>query len=411
MDLKEISASFPALNRLVNGKPIIYFDNACMSMVPQAVIDSIVSYYRDYPACAGRSVHRLSLEVSTKYEEARDRTSEFFNGDRNSFIFLRNTTEGINLVARAMEFKRGDMVVTTDREHNSNLSVWHFLSREKGVVHRVVLSNKDNSFNIENFKNIINKKVKLVSMAHVSNLDGVSIPVKEIIDIAHQYNIPVMLDGAQAAPHMKLDLKKMDVDFYALSMHKMCGPNATGVLYGKYELLRKMKPFIVGGGTVQSTSYGDTVYLDPPERYEAGLQNYASVIAVKAALDFLSSIGMDWIEEHVHALNKRVTEGLKDLEGLHVIGPRDSSLRGSIFAFILDHFSAHDIAMILDESENIFIRSGLHCDHSWFNDKKISGSARASFYLYNTMEEADIFVYALKKLYNEFKGIVTSSSS
>jgi len=402
ISIEKIRKDFPVINRLVKGKPIIYFDNACQSLVPKQVIDEIVDYYNNYSSCAGRSIHYLSTQVSLKFEASRDRAAKFFNTKSNEIVFVRNTTEGINLVARSYPFEKGDVILTTDREHNSNLSIWHVLKEEKGIIHKAVPSKEDNLFDLEAFKGMIDSKVKMISMAHVSNLDGVEIPVKDIIDIAHSKNIPVMLDGAQAAPHMKIDLKKMDVDFYSISLHKMCGPTGTGILYGKYDLLKNLKPFIVGGSTVADTFIDKTVFLDPPERFEAGLQNYANVIASAKSFDYLSNIGMDFINERVKELNKIITNGLKDIPEISIIGPVDSDLRSGIFPFNIKGMSPHDVAMILDEFENIYIRSGRHCDHSWFNKKGISGSARASLQFYNTKEEAKKFVETVIKIIDSF---------
>jgi cysteine desulfurase/selenocysteine lyase len=397
VDVKGIREDFPLLAKEIYGKPIVYFDSACMTLKPNQVIDSMNYYYNELSSCGGRSVHKLGTEVTIKCDSARDRIKSFFNAKRaEEIIFTRNTTEGINLVARCLDFKKGDVVLTTDREHNSNMAPWHLMKELAGIRNEIVRSNTDNTFDFEAFQERMGPDVKLVSMVHTSNLEGYTIPAQEIIKIAHENGALVMLDGSQSAAHTPVDVQALDVDFFSCSLHKMCGPTGMGVLFGKYDLLEKMPPFIVGGDTVAETTYDSTVYLDPPKRFEGGLQNYAGIIGSGAAVEYLSNIGMDNIHEHEVKLNDIITSGLGELSNLHILGPAEPTMRGGVVSFWVDDMDPHDIAMILDEVANIMIRSGLHCAHSWFREHGINGSARASVYLYNTEDEAKTFVDTLK---------------
>ena len=403
MDLKKIRRDFPTINREVGGKPIVYMDSACMSLKPRQVTDAIVDYYTRLGACGGRSIHKLATEVSIKYEEGRERHRRFLNAnDHREMIFLRNTTEGINLVSQCLDLKKGDIVVTTDREHNSNLVPWLRLRDTNGIVHVPFKSNDDNTFNLEKFSEFMSRKVKLVSMVHTGNLDGVTIPAAEIIKIAHDHGALVLLDGAQSAPHQHVDVKKLDVDFFAYSIHKMLGPTGMGVLYGKYQLLESIPPFLVGGDTVESTHYDSYKMLKPPAKFEAGLQDYGGVIGSAVAAEYLMNIGQENVHAHEVRLSEIITKGLDEIEGCKIIGPHQPELRGGINSFNIDGLDPHDIAMILDEVANIMIRSGMHCVHSWFNARKMKGSARASLYMYNTEEECKLFVDTLKDVAKSF---------
>ncbi|MCK4613881.1 MAG: aminotransferase class V-fold PLP-dependent enzyme [Thermoplasmata archaeon] len=389
---------YPVLSLKVEGKNPIYFDNACMTLKPRQVIEAIEDYYNTYPGCGGRSAHKFALKVTMRYDEAREKLQGFVNASRKEeIIFTKNATEAINLVANSLWLKEGDMVLTTDKEHNSNLVPWHLLRDRKGVIHEVVPSNPDNTFNIENLKEKMSRKVKLVSLVHTSNLDGVTVPAREIIEIAHDYDALAMLDGAQSTPHREVDVQGLDVDFFALSVHKMAGPTGMGVLYGKYGLLENLEPFLGGGDTVQQTSYTRSEFLPPPEKFEAGLQNYAGAIGAGAAVDYLASIGMEEIHEHEVSLNRYISKGLWNL-GAEIIGPEDPALRGGIVSFTIPGLDVHDIAMFVDEMANVMIRSGMHCVHSWFTARGMKGSARASVYLYNTKEEAKIFLESIGQM-------------
>jgi len=394
MNLDKIRKDFLILQKKINGKPIVYFDNACVSLRPMQVIDAMNEYYREYPACVSRSVHKFGAKATEKYNEARRAIARFINAKENEIIFTRNTTEGINLIANSFGLKNREIVVTSDKEHNSNLLPWQILSQRTGIKHRICRTNNDGTFNIENFKKEI-KGARLASVVHTSNLDGYTNPAEEIIKISHENKALVLLDAAQSIPHRKIDVKKMDVDFLAFSGHKMLGPSGIGILYGKAELLRKLRHFMVGGDTVENTTYTTAEFLDIPERFEAGLQNYAGAIGLSAAVNYLNKIGLDNIAEHENSLNKYITG---EIEGFaEILGPK-AELRSSIISFNIDGIDPHEIAIILDNAANIMIRSGMHCGHSWFNARNIKGSARASLYLYNTKEEAKIFIENLRRI-------------
>lgn len=398
VELERIRDDFPILHKGINGKPVIYFDNACMSLRPKQVIRAMDQYYEDYPACAERSAHKLARIVTEKVTEARRTVARFIGARKpEELVFTRNTSEGINLVAHSLDFKKDDVVLTSDREHNSNLLPWQFLAKRSGVRHRIIPSDENMEFDLEKFKEMMNEKVKLVSVVHTSNLDGYTMPVDEIIKIAHEHGSLVMLDGAQSAPHRQVDVKKMDVDFFAFSGHKMLGPSGIGALYAKYELLEGMEPFMVGGATVQNSTYTSCIVLKPPEKFEAGLQNYAGSIGFAEAAQYLSRVGKEKIEKHEAELNRFISNGLLQIRGVSIIGPKEAELRGGIASFNIKGLNHHDVALMLDES-NIMVRSGQHCVHSWFNAHKIEGSVRVSLYLYNNKEEAEKFLDAVGKI-------------
>jgi len=388
---------FPILQKRIAGKPIIYFDNACMTLKPTPVIAAMDDYYENFPACVGRSAHKLGKLATERYAKAREKVAKLIGAKPEEVVFTRNTTEGINLIANCFNLKSGDVVLTTDKEHNSNLLPWQQL-KEKGVVHRICFSKPDGTFDLESFKKNLDGTVKLVSMVHTSNLDGTTIPVEQIIKLAHANGSLVLLDAAQSVPHKKIDVKKMDVDFLAFSGHKMCGPTGVGVLYGKFELLKQLKPFMVGGDTVKTTTYTSAEFLLPPEKFEAGLQNYAGAIGLGTAAEYLQKIGLENIEKHEIELNKFITEEISKIPGVKILGPQNPELRGGIISFVVEGMDMHYIAQLLDNLENIAVRSGQHCVHSWFNANNVPGSVRASLYFYNTKEEAKIFIDTLKKI-------------
>jgi len=397
-DVNKVREDFPILKNMINGKPIIYMDSACMSLKPKQVIDSMNESYTKYTACHGRSAHKFGRKLTEEYQKSREKIAKHIGCKTEEVIFTRNTTEGINLVANSLGLKNGDIVLTTDREHNSNLLPWHLLSERFGVKHKIVLSKNDMTFDLNNFQNALGKNVKLVSFVHMSNLDGYTLPVKEIIKIAHDNGSLVLLDGAQAIPHKEVDMKGLDVDFYAFSGHKMLGPYGTGVLFGKFHLLEKLKPFIVGGDTVERTTYDSHIFLKPPEKFEAGLQNYSGAIGLAAATDYLDNVGKKNIEKHEVELNKLITKEISGLDGISIIGPSQAELRGGIISFNVKGMPSHDVALMLDEMANIMVRSGQHCVHSWFDAHKIEGSVRASLYLYNTKEETKVFIDRIREI-------------
>lgn len=399
MDIQKIRQDFPLLNSKKQQRPVIYFDNACQSLRPQMVIDAVRQYYEEFPACGGRSMHHLAEKVTHECEQARISLAKLLNANRKEeIIFTRNTTEGINLIAHSLGLIKGDVILITDKEHNSNLIPWQLLQERIGIRITIVPTSKDNQFDLNEYKKRLNTKVKLVAMGMTSNLDGVSIPSAEIIRFAHENNSLVLLDGAQSVPHQKVNVRELDVDFLAFSGHKMLGPSGIGVLYGKYALLEKLAPYMVGGDTVLSSTFNSHEFLPPPEKFEAGLQDYAGIIGLGRAAEYLQKIGFKFIQEQEKLLNAFITESFKNLHRLRIIGPTSSDLRGGIFSFFLDGVDSHQVAIMLDQMAGVLVRSGQHCAHSWFNAHGIKGSVRASFYFYNTLQEAEIFVNQVNKI-------------
>lgn len=400
IDIQKIRQDFPILQDGIGKKSIVYFDTACQSLRPKPVIEAINQYYLQESACSGRSMHQLAAAVTRNVDQSRNNLAKFFNAaKKEEIVFTRNTTEGINLVSNSIGLKAGDVVIISDKEHNSNLIPWQMLSKKQGVVVKVILSRPDNTFDLDAYDNLLaGQQVRLVSIGYTSNLDGVSIPAEEVIKKAHHKGALVLLDVAQTAPHRKINVKGLDVDFLALSGHKMLGPSGTGVLYGKYQLLEQMDPFLVGGDTVANSTYTSCEFLPPPEKFEAGLQDYAGIMGLGAAVKYLQGIGFETIQKQESLLNEYVTNEIKDIPGLKIIGPADFRLRGGIVTFYVEGLDSHRIALMLDQMANIQVRSGQHCVHSWFNAHQLKGSVRVSFYFYNTLKEAELFVNNLKKI-------------
>jgi cysteine desulfurase/selenocysteine lyase len=399
MDIKKIRQDFPMLQDAVGKKAPIYLDSACQSLRPRVVIDALDNYYEKTSACGGRSMHHLAAEVTRACDQARASVAKFLGAaKKEEIVFTRNTTEAINLVAQSLNLQKGDVVVISDKEHNSNLVPWLWMAKKKGIEVRIVPSKADNTFDMAAFEQRLDKQVKLVAMGYTSNLDGVCIPAEEIIKRAHQVGALVLLDAAQAAPHRKIQVKALDVDYLALSGHKLLGPSGTGVLYAKYRLLEEMEPFLVGGDTVVSTTYTSYEFLPPPEKFEAGLQDYAGQIGLGAAVEYLQKVGFDAIQKQELLFNEAITAQLQGLPGLKMIGPADPKLRGGIFSFYIEGIDSHRIALMLDQMANIQVRSGQHCVHSWFHARAITGSVRASAYFYNTLEEAALLSASIQKI-------------
>jgi cysteine desulfurase/selenocysteine lyase len=404
MDIEKTRKDFPVLQKHIKGRPLIYMDSACMSLKPRQVIDAVAQYYNEFPACAGRSNHNLSNRVEDARQKARATLQKFINAKKSEeIIFTRNTTEGLNLVTSSLGLGKGDVVMTTDREHNSNLLPAQMLQKRSGVEHRVCLSDNESMFSLDNYEDMLNKDIKLVSFVYTSNLDGYTLPVKEIVKMAHDNGSLVLLDAAQAAPHHEIDVRKLGADFLAFSGHKMLGPTGTGILYvdrKHYESGdgKGLQPFLVGGETVEWSTYEDHKFLKPPEKFEAGLQNYAGEIGLAAAADYLKKIGMDNIEKHEKGLTAKLHDALGALDDVRIVGVQDPEYRGGITSFAVDGMGYHDVAMLLDRNRNIATRSGQHCVHSWFKAHGIEGSVRASLYLYNTKEEVETLITALKEI-------------
>ena len=400
MDIERIRGDFPLLNET----DLVYLDNACQTLRPRQVIDAIVGYYEGYPACGGRSVHRLATRVSIAMDASRESIARLIGSPTpERLVFTKNCTEGLNMVARGLPFERGDVVLTTDIEHNSNSVPWLRLQADGRLERRCVPTSDDGVFDIEALEEAMTDEVRLISMVQTSNSTGTSIPVEEVVKVAHDHGALVMLDGAQAAPHCPIDLEALDVDIYSFSMHKMLGPSGVGVLYAKEDVLESMEPLISGGGAVSDTSYDHMDMLPPPERFEAGLHDYAGIIGSGAAAEYLMDVGMDNVCAHDAQLNSYATRRLMEIPSVSIVGPEDPALRSSILPFNVAGLNPPDVAMALDDIGGVLIRSGMHCCHAFFRSRGLRGAARASFYLYNSLEDCDRFADAVMELVRKLR--------
>jgi len=394
LNIQKIREDFPIYKKLINGKPISYMDSACVSLKPIQVIDAINKYYNEFPACGGRSEHSFGKKVTGAVNNARKIIQNFLNAKKvNEIIFTKNSTEGINLITNSLNLQEGDVVLTSDKEHNSVLLPIQLL-KEKGIKHKIFKFG-----DIDDFEEKLTKDVKLVSTAHISNLDGTINPIEEIISLSHENNSLVLIDAAQSAGHNKINVRKLNVDFLVFSGHKVFGPSGTGILYGKLDLLKELKPFIIGGNTVKDSTYKNYEIEDVPERFEAGLQDYAGIIGLGEAIKYLENIGINNIEMHEYQLNKLISQAFMEL-GIEILGDLDPEKRSAIISFNIKGMDFHEVAGILNESSNIMIRSGRHCVHSWFNANNIEGSARISLSVYNTEEECEVLIKEIKKIKN-----------
>ncbi len=400
MDIKTIRKDFPIFDVY---KDLIYFDNAATTQRPKVVIDALKEFYERYNANIHRGIYKLSEEATNLYEKSKEITKEFINANSTEeVIFTRNTTESINLVAYSYgikNIKRGDNIVLSVMEHHSNLVPWQIISNMRGVELRFVNMNEEYEIDIEDLKNKIDNKTKLVSVVHVSNALGSVNPIKDIVEIAHDKDIPVLIDGAQSVPHIEVDVKDLDVDFLAFSSHKMLGPFGVGVLYGKENLLEQMNPFLGGGDMIKACSLKECSYNVLPYKFEAGTPNIADAYAFSNAIEYLMKIGMKNIEHHEISLTKYALKELLDLPFIEVYGKKDVNKRGGIISFNVKGLHSHDVATILDES-NIAVRAGHHCAMPLMKILGVNSTVRASFYLYNTKEEVAQFVNVLKGIGN-----------
>lgn len=405
--VEELRQDFPPLSRIINKKPIIYFDNACMTLKPKPVIEALIDYYSNFPGCHGRTNHHFGLETTEKYENSRKKLQKFINASSaQEIIFLRNATEGLNLLAHVLPFESGDIVISSDIEHNSNLLPWQYMEKKKDIQRIIIPTLPDTSFDLDLFvKKLrsLSPRVKLVTMLSHSNLTGVAFPVKEIIKASHQAGALVCIDAAQSALSHPIDVRDWDVDFLVLSAHKMWGPTGVGVLYGKKSLLENLPQFLTGGETVVDTTHNSATFAGLPDKFEAGLQDYAGVIGAGAAADYIRKTGKENILGQIIKLNQYATEKISQIPGIKILGPSDPSARNSILNFIADGLNVTDAAQILSESRNIMVRSGKHCVHSFFNLRKLPDSLRLSFSAYNTINEIDAFIDTLKQIIKYFR--------
>ena len=387
-DIDSIRAQFPILHREINGKPLIYFDNGATSQKPQSVIDTINQYYSHENSNIHRGVHTLSQEATSAYEDVRKKVQGFINAEHDhEVIFTSGTTGGINLVASSFGenlIRKGDEILISYMEHHSNIVPWQMLCERKGATLKVIPISKEGELDIEEFKKLITPKTELVSLVHVSNSLGTINPVKEMIEIAHAENIPVLVDGAQAVHHMPVDVQDLDADFYVFSAHKMYGPTGVGVLYGKEELLKDMAPYQGGGDMIKNVTFEKTIYNDLPHKFEAGTPNISGGIALGAAIDFINSVGFDFIHKHETELVRFATNELSNIDGLKFIGTAKE--RAGLVSFVLDGIHPYDTGVILDKL-GIALRTGHHCTQPVMNFFGVPGTVRASFAMYNTKQE------------------------
>ena len=399
LDIHAIRQQFPVLNRLVKGKPLIYFDNAATSQKPQVVIDALVEYYSGFNANIHRGIHTLAEEATAAFEATRDTVKQFINaGTREEIIFTRGTTESINLVAYTwgrQNIGAGDEIIISTMEHHSNIVPWQMLCEEKGAVLKVIPINDEGELLMDEYKKLLSPKTKLVSVVHVSNALGTVNPVKQITELAHAAGAIVLIDGAQSSVHLDIDVQKIDADFFAFSSHKLYGATGAGVLYGKRSLLESMPPFQGGGEMIREVTFGKTTYADLPYKFEAGTPNIADTVVLKTAIEFINKIGKDKIRQHENELLKYATTQLEQIPGLQIIGRAKEKV--SLISFVIDKIHPQDIGILLD-NRGVAVRTGHHCAQPLMQHCGITGTTRASFAVYNTKEEIDELITGLHKV-------------
>lgn len=398
LNVEEIRKDFPILHHQVNGKPLVYFDNGATSQKPQYVIDVINRYYQHENSNIHRGIHTLSQEATDAYEKARTTVQQFINAKHNhEVIFTSGTTGSVNLVASSFGKKHiqaGDEIIISTMEHHSNIVPWQMLCEEKKAILKVIPINDKGELLMEEFKKLLSPKTKLVAVTHVSNTLGTINPVKEIIKLAKAAGAFVLIDGAQAVPHTKVDVQALDCDFYAFSGHKMFGPTGVGILYGKEAILNELPPYQGGGDMIKTVTFEKTTYNELPHKFEAGTPNIVGGLGLAAAIDYMNKIGIANIEAYEHELLNYATEKIKQIEGVRIIG--EAANKASVLSFLVDGTHPSDIGMIIDKL-GIAIRTGHHCTEPLMNRFDIPGTARASFAFYNTKEEIDTFILALER--------------
>jgi cysteine desulfurase / selenocysteine lyase len=402
-DIEKVRADFPILHTEVHGHPLVYFDNAATSQKPKSVIDALVRYYEHDNANIHRGVHFLSEKATEEFEAARKTVQRFLNARRPSeIIFVRGATEAINLVAQTygrVHVNAGDEVIITAMEHHSNIVPWQMLCDEKKATLRVVPINERGELKLDELERMLGPKTKMVALGHVSNALGTVNPIAKIIKLAHAKNIPVLIDGAQAAPRMPVDVQALDCDFYVFSGHKAYGPTGFGVLYGKQALLEAMPPYQGGGDMIASVSFDKTVYNKVPHKFEAGTPDMSGAVGLRAAIEYLQSLGMENIAAYEHELLTYATEVISKIPGVRIIGTAKE--KAGVLSFVIEGVHPHDIGTILDQ-EGIAIRAGHHCAQPVMECFGLDATARASFGLYNTKEEIDVLVKGIKKVQEVF---------
>ncbi len=403
-DVEKIRKDFPILKELVHGKPLCYLDNAATTQKPQAVIDSIVKYYSTINSNIHRGVHYLSVTATDAFENARTKVKNFINASsEKEIVFTRGATESINLVANSFgrnNLNNGDEIIISGMEHHSNIVPWQLIAAEKKAVIKVIPITDEGEINVEEFEKLISEKTKIVSVVYVSNSLGTVNPVKQIIETAHKYNIPVLIDAAQAVNHLPVNVRELDCDFLAFSGHKIYGPTGIGVLYGKENLLDRMPPFMGGGDMISKVTFEKSTYNELPFKFEAGTSNIAGAVGLGTALDYISNIGLEIISKHERELLDYATKSLSRVEGLKIIG--NATEKSAVLSFVFDNIHPHDIGTFLD-FEGVAVRTGHHCTQPVMDRYNIPATTRASFAMYNTKYEIDILTNGLKKIAEVFK--------
>jgi len=396
--IAEIRNDFPILDSKIRGKELVYLDNGATAQKPTHVIDAIGTYYKDYNSNIHRGVHHLSQVATTAYEEAREKLQEFINAPKSEeVIFTEGTTESINIVASCFgrsSLNKGDEVIISAMEHHSNIVPWQMICEERGAVLKVIPINNKGELLMEEYKSLLSDKTKMVAVTHVSNTLGTINPVKEIIDLAHQKGALVLLDGAQAVPHLKVDVIDLDCDFYAFSGHKMFGPTGVGVLYGKSEYLNNMPPYQGGGDMIKEVTFEKTTYNCLPHKFEAGTPNIVGGIALGVAVDYMKEVGIDFIQSREDELLNYATERILQVNGVRIIG--EASEKAGVLSFVVEGLHPFDIGTLLDQL-GIAVRTGHHCTQPLMSFYKIPGTIRASFAFYNTKEEVDRLISGLER--------------
>jgi cysteine desulfurase/selenocysteine lyase len=402
-DVDRIRDDFPILKQRVNGNPLVYLDNGATSQKPQSVIDAIVEYYTTTNSNVHRGVHTMSQQATDGYEGARSKIRQFINaGKDEEIIFTRNTTEGLNLVAHSygrQNIRSGDDIIVSNMEHHSNIVPWQMLCEENGANLKVVPIDDSGELVMDEYQKMLSSRTKLVSITHVSNALGTILPAKQIVDMAHAHGAPVLLDGAQAVPHMPVDMKELDCDFYVFSGHKLFGPTGIGILYGKEDYLNSMPPFLGGGEMIKSVTFEKTIYNDLPYKFEGGTPDIAGAIGLGAAIDYVNGLGFSRITAHEEELLQYGTEALESIAGVHIVGT--SAHKAGILSFVMDAAHPHDIGTILDE-QGIAIRTGHHCAQPVMQRFQIPATARASLAFYNTKEDIDALVKGIDRVIEVF---------
>ena len=397
MNIENIKSQFPIFSKKVNGKPLVYLDSSNSSQKPLSVINRLDSFYKNEFSNIGRSIHSLSVNATNKFDETRESVKKFINANsKEEIIFTKNATESINLVASTFgqqNIKKGDEILITELEHHSNYVPWHYLRENKGAVIKFAPINDDGDIIISELEKLISSKTKIIAVTHLSNVTGTIVPVKEIIDIAHKKNIPVLVDGCQSAPHLKIDVKDLDCDFYAISGHKVYGPTGVGILYAKKKWLEQLPPYIGGGGMINEVKKDRISYAQLPEKYEAGTMATAEVVAFNESIKFMHSVGIENLINHEKLLTNYALDKLKTINSVKIIGnPKN---KAGVISFTIKGVHPHDIATILDE-DGVAIRAGHHCCQILHERLNLVASARASFGIYNTKEDIDILCKAVE---------------